>query len=272
MLDFALNQVTMAATTLPAFLANAEKLGCHGVELRNDLARPIFDGLPVKSVRDMLQDHDLKLLGLSQIYPCNRWSTSIATESQTLIASSVELGAEAINLIPCNDGTRLSAPERLGDLKRGLEALLPLLNDAGMTAYLEPLGFARASLRHKSEAVDVIQSIGASETIKIVHDTFHHALAQESALYPSETGIVHISGVTTTDLPLSDLADDHRVLVDQNDRLDNLGQITALLQAGYSGPFSFECFAPSLQTRPTLTTEIRQSIEFITAHLQSKAA
>lgn len=272
MLDFALNQVTMAASPLPAFLAAAEKLGCSGVELRNDLTRPTFDNLPPRDVCAMLGDHDLQLYALSQVYPCNRWSDSIATETQSLIDTAVGFGAQAISLIPCNDGSRLGETERLDDLKRGVEGVLPLLTDAGLTANLEPLGFSQASLQLKSEAVAVIHELGASENVKIAHDTFHHTISGETDLFPSETGIVHISGVATSALSLSELQDEHRILVDQDDRLENLGQISALISAGYTGPFSFECFAPALHAAPNLVSEIGRSIAFITAHLQERAA
>lgn len=272
MLDFALNQVTMARAPLRRFLETARDLGCNGVELRNDLGRPLFDGLPAREAGDMVRDHGLRLLGLSQVYPCNRWSETVATESQILIDSAVHSGAESISLIPCNDGSRLDASRRHHDLTQCVETLFPMLADAQLTGLIEPLGFGSASLRMKSEAVAVIASCGASQNLKIVHDTFHHHLADDGAIFAANTGIVHISGVSDAGLNPTEMQDRHRVLVDENDQLGNISQINALLNAGYSGAFSFECFAPGIHRIEGPLGALRQSMDFITSHLQQRAA
>ena len=44
-LDFALNQKTASRLNFAAFLDLAAVLGCVGVEPRNDLGRPLFDGI-----------------------------------------------------------------------------------------------------------------------------------------------------------------------------------------------------------------------------------
>ena len=44
-MDFALNQKTASRLDFAAFLDLAADLGCVGVEPRNDLGRPLFDGI-----------------------------------------------------------------------------------------------------------------------------------------------------------------------------------------------------------------------------------
>ncbi len=272
MLDFGLNQVTMSEAPLGDFLDVAAQLGCVGVELRNDLARPVFDESPAREVRERVQQRGLRLLGLSEVYPINRWSDQIADELCALITLASEAGAETINLIPCNDGTGTDAQARRDDLDRAIEGCLPLLKDAKIVALIEPLGFQSSSLRLKSELIGAIARANAGASIRIVHDTFHHALAGETEFYAKQTGIVHISGVSAADLQIGQMEDERRVLVDGQDRLDNLGQIQALRDAGYTGVFSFECFAPEVRNQAQPTDAIQRSIDFISTRTQQIAA
>ncbi|MBL4916656.1 TIM barrel protein [Szabonella alba] len=258
-MKFALNQMTAPYLPLPAFLDLARDLGCAGVELRNDLdgfGRPVFDGQAPGQVQAMLRDRGLRLLGLSQVYPFNCWDAARAAEVATLIGLAQRAGAESISLIPRNDG----AP---GDLRPALEGCQPLLEKAGMVALVEPLGFARSSLRQKSELVEQIGALGMGAQFRIVHDTFHHHLAGGGPLYATETGLVHVSGVVHPDLPVDGMEDHHRVLVDGRDRLDNAGQIAALIRAGYDGEFSYECFAPGIQALSEPLPALRRSFDHL---------
>jgi 2-keto-myo-inositol isomerase len=132
---------------------------------------------------------------------------------------------------------------------------------------VEPLGFPRSSLRYKRDAVKAIAAIGERAVFKIVHDTFHHAIAAESEIFPSQTGLVHISGVDQSDIPVPSIRDSHRVLVGPQDRINNIEQIRGLLVQGYSGFFSFEPFAESVHAEPDLRRSITESIAFIEAEL-----
>jgi len=131
------------------------------------------------------------------------------------------------------------------------------------------LGFLRSSLRYKSELVDAIDAIDAAHRYKLVHDTFHHALADGGPMFPAYTGIVHISAVVDPDLQLSEMEDEHRVLVDGEDRLDNIGQIGALLAAGYAGPISYECFSPKVHELGNPLQAIKTSLDMIESRLKS---
>ena len=232
----------------------------------------MFDGAPARDVRGQVKDRGLRLLGLSEIYPINRWSDKIEDELRALIEVAIEAGAETINLIPCNDGSGTDVQTRRDDLDQAIAGCLPVLKDAGVIALIEPLGFERSSLQLKSELIDSIDRMGATGSIKIVHDTFHHTLAGEADMYSSQTGIVHISGVSTATLPIAQMEDKHRGLIDGQDRLDNLGQIKSLNDAGYTGVFSFECFATEVRNHPHPKEAIQRSIDFISSRTQQMAA
>ena len=80
-MDFALNQKTAWRLDFAAFLDLAAGLNCVGVEPRNDLGRPFFDGLPPARAAAMARDRGLRILGLSEIYPSTSGAPSAATPS-----------------------------------------------------------------------------------------------------------------------------------------------------------------------------------------------
>ncbi|MFT3973386.1 MAG: TIM barrel protein [Amaricoccus sp.] len=267
----ALNQMTTPTLPFAAFLDLAASLGCVGVEARNDLGRPLFDGAAPAEAGAMVRDRGLRLLGVSQVYPFNAWSDAIAAEVAQLIAAAGAAGGETVSLIPRNDGTETGEAERRANLARALAGAKPLLADAGMVALVEPLGFPRSSLRSKAELVAAIDAIDGRGVFRLVHDTFHHTLAGGGAMFPKLTGIVHISGVVAG-LPTDRMEDEHRVLVDAGDRLGNVEQIAALRAAGYDGAFSYECFSPEIHALADPATALRASFDFLEAQLTTQAA
>lgn len=164
-------------------------------------------------------------------------------------------------MCPLNDGT----PVAHADLVAALAAMAPILRDRGLVGLVEPLGFPVSSLRTKAEAVAAIDEAGGGDVCRLVHDTFHHRLAGETALFPERTGIVHISGVTDPAVPVEDMLDPHRMLVDAADRLENLAQIRSLLAAGFEGPYSFEPFAAEVHGLADPEAALRASIDYVTA-------
>jgi 2-keto-myo-inositol isomerase len=64
------------------------------------------------------------------------------------------------------------------------------------------------------------------------------------------------------------MRDPHRVLVDANDRIDNIGQLRALRAGGYSGPLSFEPFAASVHDSQTIEVDLAASVAYVTAGLK----
>ena len=268
----ALNHMTVPNLGFASFLDLAAKLGCVGVEVRNDIPRPLFDNIDPAEAGRRASDKGLRLVGLSQVYPFNDWTPEREDSVKALIATAKASGAETISLIPRNDGTGLGNGERQANLRVALKGVLPLLQDAELTALVEPLGFQRSSLRSKAELVETIVSIGGQDHFKIVHDTFHHTLADGGPIFPEMTGIVHISAVVDPALSVTQMQDEHRVLVDEHDRLGNVEQIASLLAAGYDGPFSYECFSPETQALDDPYSEIKRSFEFISSRLQALAA
>ena len=213
----ALNHMTTPNLGYVDFLDLAKRLGCVGVEVRNDIARPLFDGIDPADAGAMARDRGLRIVGVSQVYPFNSWNDERAAAVRALIATAKAAGGESISLIPRNDGEGTGNGERQANLRIALKAVMPMLDDAGMIAVVEPLGFLRSSLRSKTELVETIDALNARKQFKLVHDTFHHALADGGPMYPELTGMVHISAVVDATLRFDEMEDAHRVLTAQTE-------------------------------------------------------
>ena len=264
-IPFALNH--MAAPTLgyEALIALAVRLGCVGVEFRNDLPGvELFGGAPAKHVKAAAEQHGIRIIALSEIKRFNDWSATRRDQAKRLIETAVDCGAEAVALIPVNAPEFRPGP-REGErvLRKALEELAPEIEASGLVGFVEPLGFEHASLRTKRAAVDAIADIGGSRMYRVVHDTFHHHLAGESEMFPAMTGIVHISGVNDPELDKTEMRDGDRVLVDSEDRLGSVKQMKALAAGGFDGCFSYEPFAKSVHQFSDPEPALRHSMDFI---------
>ena len=100
LVDFALNQKTASRLGFAAFLDLAAELGCVGVEPRNDLGRPLFDGIAPVRAASMARDRGLRFLGLSEVYPFDDWNAERRAAVEDLIEAADASGAETISLIP----------------------------------------------------------------------------------------------------------------------------------------------------------------------------
>ena len=263
--NFAVNHMTMANASYEELLNVASDLSCVGVEIRTDLPGPLFGGSSAEAAAVSAQEKDLRILALSEVKAFNDLSADKLEQAESLMKIACACGAEAISLIPRNDGKCTEKTVRKTHLQQALLALEPLLQSYNLIGMVEPLGFEKSSLRYKSELVDMIESINARESFKLVHDTFHHHLAGEDAFFPAHTGIVHVSGVVDSNLAASQMQDAHRVLVDESDCLDNVGQIRALLKGGYTGPFSYEAFSPDVHAFTDPRAELFGSFNHITS-------
>lgn len=278
MLRFAVNHMTVANASYQALLDTAVSCGCAGVEVRNDLDGDLFDGVdPVEAGR-MAKDRGLRILALAEVKAFNRFSDNVMAQVEALAATAVACGAEGISLIPCNDGGADVSSH--GDQRRqligALQEIHPVLERNNLLGFIEPLGFSTATLRHKVDAVDAIEAVGSAR-FKIVHDTFHHYLASGDSSIPEtvfaeHTGIVHVSGVINAELTAATMADEHRVLVDANDRLGNAQQLAQLLEAGYSGPVSVEAFAPSVHAITHPAAALQSSFNYIESEVNAVTA
>lgn len=268
MASFALNHITTPSLDIDAFFALARSLGLTEVEIRNDLSgNAIIDGTPADAVRAAAARHGVTIFTINALQRFNEWNDTRQAEARELIDYAAACGAKGLVLVPVNDGSGKADGERQANLRTALTALKPMLSSAGIIGLVEPLGFSVCSMSSKAEAADAIRAVGGEGVFKLVHDTFHHHLAGEPALFADLTGLVHISGVSDPTVTVEDMRDSHRVLVDEKDRLDNIGQIRALTAAGYTGPFSFEPFAEEVQQLADPAAAIGASMAHIRAGL-----
>ena len=261
-MDFALNQKTVSGLGFPAFLDLAAELGCVGVEPRNDLGRPFFDGLPPARAAAMARERGLRLLGLSEVYGFDDWTPGRRDAIAALIEAADAAGAETISLIPRVDRRDPDAGARARNLREVVAAIAPMLAGTAVTALLEPIGFAECSMKFQREAVAAIEDLGLGERFGIVHDTFQHALAADGDYLVAHVRMVHISGVAGTGA-LTDGEDAARGLLDEGDRTGAVEQIRRLIAAGYRGPFSFECTDPGIRERSDPKAPIAGSIAYL---------
>jgi len=255
----ALNQKTCAELSFEAFLDTAQALECVGVEPRNDLGRPFFDGIAPDAAQAMAKVRGLRLLGLSEVYGFNVWDDTRASEIAALADMAEASGAETISLIACVDDRQVTP------LKQVLRELAPMFRGRSVIPLIEPIGFAASSIPRKAELVRAIDAVDAN-LFGIVHDTFQHCIASDTDLFPELTKMVHISGISNPDVALNDEQDKNRVWIDAKDRCKNLEQITQFLEAGYAGAFSFECTAEG-RFGPNGIDKARASFEFVESFL-----
>src|SRR5271166_4104425 len=109
-MDFALNQKTAPKLGFAAFLDLAAELGCVGVEPRNDLGRPVFDGIEPARAGEMAHERGLRFVGLSEVYPFNDWNEDQRAAVASLIETAQAAGAETVSLIPRVDRRKATAP------------------------------------------------------------------------------------------------------------------------------------------------------------------
>lgn len=269
MLKRALNHMAAPKLGWAEFLKLAKDLSCVGVEFRNDLDGDLFDGAAPEDVGATASAAGLRILALAEVKAFNDWSDAKRDEAAALMTIASASGAEMVSLIARNDGKGMADGERKANLRVALSELKPLLEAHGLIGLIEPLGFEACALRDKSEAVEAIEELGAKDRFKIVHDTFHHALAGGGPIFADYTGIVHISGIVDPKLGLSDMRDGHRGLVDEHDRIGNIAQIADLLAVGYTGPISFEPFAADVHELSAPEAAYARSFQFIEAQMKT---
>ncbi len=272
MVHFALNHMTVARLSFRELVALSKQIGCVGIEVRNDLPQPLFDGMDPAEAGAFVRENGLRLLAVAEVKRFNDWSADKEAEALTLMQIAKAAGAEAVSLIPRNDNLGMGNGERQAALRVALKALKPMLEDHGLIGMVEPLGFEICALRYKAEAVEGIEAVGGKGRFKLVHDTFHHTLAHGGPLFPEHTGIVHVSGVVDQEIGIADMRDAHRVLVTRGDRLGNVEQIAALQASGWDGPVSFEAFSPEVHAYADPGAELAKSFDVIRQGLAARAA
>jgi 2-keto-myo-inositol isomerase len=263
-----LNRIARPQLPLAEFLRFTADLGIKYVELRNDLDEVgLLDGLPANSLQAAFSETGIKALTINALYPFEAAKALDRNleKLKGLITEAKRVECPYIVLCPLNEGGDPRNPaQRADQLVAALNAYGPLFQEAHMTGLIEPLGFSVSALRTKNAALTGIEKCNFPGVYKLLHDTFHHYLSGETDFFPEETALIHVSGV----LPgkeRPDITDADRVLVTENDILENRGQVATLLKSGSTAPFSFEPFSPQVQNLPSqdLQTQLKQSIEYL---------
>ena len=261
MTDFVINQMTLRNKSSEEALKISAGLGCIGLEFRNDLSPPLFEVLTPKSLLDRANMYNQRILAIAEVKKFNDFSEKNLQRAKELIDLAFACGAESVVFVPSNDGTEAD----ISDISAALQAYAPMLRNSGIKGIIEPLGFQSSSLQTKRKTVDAIEMSGCGDVYAIVHDTFHHYIASESEIFADFTGIVHVSGVTDSSLSPEAMMDEHRTFVDQDDCIRNIDQLSQLFSDGYTGPVSFELFAPEVHKLIDPMPQLEKTIHYIAA-------
>ena len=279
MRSFGLNHMTTPSMSFVELVRTAAALGCSGVEVRNDLNSMLFDGVTPEEAKATAEHQGVHIIAVAEVQAFNDGSDRALNQLQELSDLASRCGARGVSLIPwLADGhktkpTTMSSEAVVEQLSNTLADFAPILANHQLIGFIEPLGFAHASLRLKAEVVvEVIESTKLNTQFQLVHDTFHHYLADEAELFPEHTGLVHVSGVVSTDLSREQLSDAHRGLVNSEDRLGNLEQLKLLKHGGYQGPVSIEAFAPAVHNLKNPEEELLTCFNHIGPSMQTVAA
>lgn len=263
-IQFSLNHMTTPNLSVKDLFALSKSLGMDAVEIRNDLRNnAIIDGSPPEQVKQLAQAAGVSIISINALQRFNDWTAAREQEAIELADYAKACAAQALVLVPVNDGSGKADGAREANLRTALAALKPILAERGLIGLVEPLGFEICSQRSKKEVVDAIQAVDGAKIFRLVHDTFHHHLAGEGQFFPEYTGLVHISGVADQGVPVSEMRDPHRVFVDSHDKLGNLEQINTLLKQGYQGYFSFELFSSEVHQLAEPEPAIAASMQYI---------
>ena len=271
---FAINRISAPRIPFAEFAAMTKRLGVEAIEIRNDLPGvELVDGTPARDIAAAAKANGLVLRSINALQRFEQFDAVREDEAKNLIRYAVESGTQALVLCPTNSHKDARTPgQRHADLVNALRQLKPLLDAAGLIGLVEPLGFEECAVRRKSQAVHAFEEVGAGNTFRVVHDTFHHHLAGEGLFFPEWTGLIHISGVEDPMIDASQMRDSHRVLVGSADRLGNIAQLRTLLAAGYTGYVSFEPFAEEIATAQDIEARLKASMAYLQDAVEVAAA
>ena len=264
-ISFALNQIMLPEAPLIDFIHFAKKLDIDAIEIRNDIRINLIKENNPSIVKEECEKNSIKILSINALQKFNIWNKDRENELISLCKYADKANISAIVLVPLNDGSIISQKQQIQLLEQSLINIIKILDDFKVIGLVEPLGFTQSSLRLKSLTVNVINNL-QSNKIRIVHDTFHHALAKEKEFFPSLTGLVHFSGVSNMYKNI-ELNDDHRSIVDDEDILENIYQIQTLSKSNYRGYFSFEPFSNTLITNKNIFNIITNSFNNISSNI-----
>lgn len=270
---FSLNRTCAPHLTLPQFISLAVGAGLEAVEIRNDIeGREFADGTPAAEVRAMLDAAGLRVASVNALQRFNDWTPAREAEARSLVAYAAALGAPGLVLCPVHNldhGWTEAEAER--NLRDGLRHLRPILQDHGITGYVEPLGMRGSTMKRQDMAVAAVGDIDGWDAYQLCYDTFQYFRCGDTHLATDHIGLVHISGISRKDLAPDALNEPDRGLIFIDDRVGNIAQLRLLLAAGYSGFVSVEPFSPHVQNDPDLPAHLRASLDYV-ATLATAAA
>ncbi|WP_280546801.1 TIM barrel protein [Halomonas sp. 11-S5] len=268
-LKFSLNHMVCPRWTPQQLIETAAEMGVGAVELRNDVGEnSILDLEAARAAGQRARELGIEVLSINALYPFNIWNEERAAKAQELAQLVDAVGGHGLVLCPLVDADySASAEDKRAGLEQALTELDTILGRYDLQGFVEPLGFPISSLRTKAEAVEAIRSLGLESRFGLVHDTFHHQGAGESAFFADMTGLVHISGVEDPAIGFEEMLDAHRYLVGECDRLNNVGQLRRLLADGYDGYVSFEPFAEPVHALADPVAALHDSMQFVQAGL-----
>lgn len=265
----AINRTVAPQLDLEAFLGLARTAGVGAIEVRNDVEGQEFaNGVAARELRQRLRDAGLAFASINALQRFNDWTAEREREATALIRYAKELGAPGIVMCPViatDHGWSDGELER--KLRQALRAMAPIYRDHGVIGYVEPLGMVGSTLRHQAPAVAAIADVDGGAAFALCYDTFQFYRSRDQQLFADQIGLVHVSGISRTDLPREQLTEPDRGLIDGNDIVDNLAQLQALKTAGYDGFVSIEPFDPKVQRDSALVASLAASIRYIEAGL-----
>ena len=264
-ISFALNQILFPDAPFENFISFSKKLNVKAIEIRNDIKTNLIEENDPIKIKNICEENAIKILSINALQKFNFWNKDREKELISLCKYADKANINAIVLVPLNDGSINSPKEQIQLLEQSLINIFKIINDFNVFGLVEPLGFSHSSLRFKSLAVNVINGLQLNK-LKIVHDTFHHALAGENKFFPSLTGLVHISGVSNMYKNI-ELHDDHRSIIDKNDILQNINQIQKISNSNYKGYFSFEPFSNTLIKDKNILKIVKNSFNYISSNI-----
>lgn len=262
---FSLNRTVAPRLPLDGFLQLARKVGVEAVEIRNDIEGQEFaNGMPAAEVRQRISDQGLNVASINALQRFNDWTADRAREAKEIFAYAAALGAPGIVLCPVIDAQHgWSSAELVRKLRDSLKAIKALAADHGVIGYVEPLGMVDSTLRSQALATEAIEDVSGAGPLQICYDTFQFYRASDTRLFPEHIGLVHVSGITRTDLPREKLTEPDRGFIDGADICGTTGQLRDIRATGYVGYVSVEPFDPAIQERADVSEDLARSLDFM---------
>lgn len=264
-ISFAVNQIILPDSPFENFISFVQKLNIDAIEIRNDIKTNLIEENDPIKIKNICEENSINILSINALQKFNIWNKDRENELISLCKYADKANINAIVLVPLNNGSINSQTEQIQLLEQSLINIIKIINDFQVIGLVEPLGFSQSSLRFKSEAANVINTL-QSNKLKIVHDTFHHTLADENEFFSSLTGLVHFSGVSNMYKNI-ELHDDHRSIIDKNDILQNINQIQKISNSNYKGYFSFEPFSNTLIKDKNILKIVKNSFDYISSNI-----